>query len=107
MEEIMDMETIAMTLVGNAGEGRSLAFEALREAKGGNIEKAKELIKEASRKIYDAHHIQTDLICREADGQGVQMNLLLVHAQDHLMTAILAKELIEEMIDLHDKINNK
>ena len=29
----MDLETIAMTLVGNAGEGRSLAFEALKDRK--------------------------------------------------------------------------
>ena len=35
MENNLDLETIAMTLVGNAGEGRSLAYEALSEAKKG------------------------------------------------------------------------
>lgn len=29
----MDLEEIAMTIVGNSGEARSLAYEALSEAK--------------------------------------------------------------------------
>lgn len=47
----MDLETIAMTLVGNAGEGRSLAFEALNEAKKGNFEKAEQLLKESQKEL--------------------------------------------------------
>ena len=33
----MDRELVAMELVGNAGEARSLAFEALAEATKGNF----------------------------------------------------------------------
>ena len=40
----------------------------------------------------------------EADGEEFKIGLLMVHAQDHLMTSILARELVEEMIDLHKKI---
>lgn len=97
----MDLETIAITLVGNAGEGRSLAFEALNEAKKGNFEKAEQLLKESQKRTLAAHEIQTQLICNEADGNKTEMNLLMVHAQDHLMTSMLARELITELIEIY------
>ena len=97
----MDLESIAMTLVGNAGEGRSLAFEALNEAKKGNFEKAEQLLKESQKRTLAAHEIQTQLICNEADGNKTEMNLLMVHAQDHLMTSMLARELITELIEIY------
>ncbi|PLO51611.1 PTS lactose/cellobiose transporter subunit IIA, partial [Klebsiella pneumoniae] len=48
-----------------------------------------------------AHLVQTQLI--EADeGEGkTKMTLVMVHAQDHLMTSILAKELIAELIAIY------
>ncbi|ETJ29563.1 N,N'-diacetylchitobiose-specific phosphotransferase enzyme IIA component, partial [human gut metagenome] len=30
--------------------------------------------------------------------------MVLVHAQDHLMTSMLARELITELIELHEKL---
>jgi len=53
-----------------------------------------------------AHSIQTELICKEADGEEFKLGLLMVHAQDHLMTAILARELVEEIISVHEKMDN-
>ncbi|WP_291256545.1 PTS lactose/cellobiose transporter subunit IIA [Fusobacterium sp.] len=99
----MDIETIAMSLVGNAGEARSLAFEALHEAKKGEFEKAEELLKKSHKKNLAAHELQTQLICEEANGNSTEMSLLMVHAQDHLMTSLLARELINELIDIYKK----
>ncbi len=103
----MDIELVAMELVGNAGEARSLAFEALSEAKKGNFEKAEELLNQSKEASLKAHHTQTELICNEADGNKVEIGLLMVHAQDHLMTSILARELISEMIELYKKLQGK
>ena len=38
MAENFDVETVAMTLIGHAGESKSLAYQALNEAKKGNFE---------------------------------------------------------------------
>lgn len=97
----MDIEVVAMELVGNAGEARSLAFEALAEAKKGNFERAEELLEKSKEASLRAHHTQTELICNEADGNKVEIGLLMVHAQDHLMTSILARELITEIIEIY------
>ena len=32
------------------------------------------------------------------------MTLVMVHAQDHLMTSMLARELVAELIELHEKV---
>ena len=102
----MDLEMVAMELVGNAGESRSLSFEALSLAREGKFDEAEEKLKEAKQSMLRAHEIQTQLICKEADGEEFKLGLLMVHAQDHLMTAILARELVEEIISVHEKMDN-
>ncbi|MGL4367624.1 MAG: PTS lactose/cellobiose transporter subunit IIA [Brevinemataceae bacterium] len=91
-------EEIVMSLVGFAGEGRSYAFEALRAARNGDFEKSDELLKKSSEALLEAHHTQTELIQDEINGIKTPISLLMLHAQDHLMTALLAKDLIEELI---------
>ena len=39
----------------------------------------------------------------EAEGK-LKVSLVLVHAQDHLMTSMLARELVTELIELHEKL---
>ncbi|WPC76270.1 PTS N,N'-diacetylchitobiose transporter subunit IIA [Vibrio porteresiae] len=97
----MDLEEQVMGIIINAGQARSLCFEALRAAKEGNFAKAEALLTESTTFANQAHLVQTQLI--EADqGEGkTPMTLIMVHAQDHLMTSMLAKELITELIELH------
>ncbi|MGL4388701.1 MAG: PTS lactose/cellobiose transporter subunit IIA [Brevinema sp.] len=91
-------EEIVMGLVGFAGEGRSLAIEALRCARKGDYEQADTMIAASNEALLEAHHIQTELIQNEINGDAMTISLLMVHAQDHLMNALLAKELVEELI---------
>ena len=99
------MEKIIMDLIIFSGEARSYAMEAMQLAKNGQIEEARELIEKAKETIGNAHHSQTSLIQGEAAGNKTEVSLLLVHAQDHLMTSIVVKDLAEEIIDLHEKLN--
>lgn len=47
--------------------------------------------------------MQTKLIEQDA-GEGRQlMTLIMVHAQDHLMNSLLARELSEEIIHLYQR----
>ncbi len=34
----------------------------------------------------------------------MKVSLVLVHAGDHLMTSMLARELVAEVIELHEKV---
>lgn len=99
------MEKIIMDLIIFSGEARSYAMEAMQLAKSGQINEARKLIEKAKETIGHAHHSQTSLIQGEAAGNKTEVSLLLVHAQDHLMTSIVLKDLAEEIIDLHERLN--
>ncbi len=97
----MDLEEQVMGIIINAGQSRSLCYEALNSAKAGDFTDADEKMGQAQHFAREAHRVQTQLI--EADeGEGkTKMTLVMVHAQDHLMTSILAKELVGELIELY------
>jgi PTS system cellobiose-specific IIA component len=97
------METIIMELIVNSGNARSRAMEAIRIAKNGNIEKAREKLEECETEIGKAHSVQTNLIHNEAKGNKTEVDLLLVHAQDHLMNAMTIKDMAKEFVDMYEK----
>ena len=101
---MFDLEETVMGLIINAGMSRSLCFEALRQARTGQFAEADDLLRQAAEAANAAHAVQTRLI--EADeGEGkIPVTLILVHAQDRLMTAMLARELVTELIELHRKL---
>lgn len=98
----MDLEMISMQIIAGAGDAKGLIFDALEEAKKGNFEQAKEFVKQSEEASKNAHKAQMDLLVAQANGEIGAVDVLLVHAQDHLMTTLLAQELIKEMIRLYE-----
>lgn len=105
------MEEMIFGIIVNGGDARSKAMTAIREAKLGNIERAKELVEEANNFLCKAHDIQTQLIQNEAAGNKTEMSLLMIHSQDHLMNAMTVKDMAIEFISMYSEIlelkNNK
>ena len=101
-EAAESQELISFGIIANAGQARSFAFEALRHAREGDYAGAHELLDQASKMSLEAHHQQTALLSREAAGEHTPVDVMLVHAQDHLMYAMLAQELITELVYLHE-----
>ncbi|UUX35406.1 PTS lactose/cellobiose transporter subunit IIA [Fundicoccus culcitae] len=95
------LELISMNLIANAGDARSYGFRALEAAKQGNFKEADDFLQKASEASNQAHQYQTDLLTNEANGEQLDINVLLIHAQDHLMTSMLAVELIKELVDIY------
>ena len=48
--------------------------------------------------------MQTELIQAEIRGEKTPLNLLMVHAQDHLMCALVVIDLAQEFIDVYKKL---
>ena len=99
-----EQEQVVINLIVNSGSARSSAIEAIQYAKAGDLDKADESLQNAKETVNEAHHAQTELIQAEIRGEKAPLNLLMVHAQDHLMTSMLARELVTELIELHEKI---
>lgn len=102
-QENQTPEMVSFQIIANSGDARSLAFQALEAAKAGNFDEANDLLKRSDEAATLAHKAQTDLLFGEMNGNPTPVNVLLVHAQDHLMTSMLASELIKELILLYKK----
>jgi PTS system cellobiose-specific IIA component len=102
-----EMEMIVMDLIVNAGNAKSQAMQAISLAKKGKTEEAKAAIEKSSQDLAKAHQTQTGLIQEAARGNEQPINIFMVHAQDHLMTAMLARDLANEFVELYQKIAEK
>ena len=101
----MDMESTVMELIINAGESRSCAMQALSAAKKGDWADVDAQLNASFAASKRAHDVQTMLIGMDEGCGKVQVNLVLVHAQDHIMNAMLAREMVQEFIDLYRKLD--
>lgn len=96
----MNEELIVMDIIISAGEAKGYAYEALSKAKEGKFEEVDALLEKAEEALGKAHDIQTSLLTREANGEKINVSILFVHSQDHLMTCMSEKNLIKEIIEM-------
>jgi len=99
-----EMEKVIIGMISSAGQSKAKAFEALKKARTGEYDEARALLAEARDADIQAHQIQTKLIQAEMSGSEdkPEVGLLMVHAQDHYMTSQLARDLIEELINIFE-----
>lgn len=100
----VDTAMVSFGIIASAGTARSCSFEALAAAQEGDFDRADELLAQASEAALKAHGQQTALLSKEAQGDHTPVDVMLVHAQDHLMTAMLAQDLIKGMVALHRQL---
>jgi cellobiose PTS system EIIA component len=106
LEEQMNLEVV-MELIMYGGDAKSNAMEAIQAAKSGDFELAKSKILEAEASLTKAHHSQTEMLTKEAQGNQAIVSLLMVHGQDHLMTSMTFTDLAKEIIDLYSRIDKQ
>lgn len=95
---------VAFELIAFAGNSRSNSMEALQLARAGRFSEAREALAQADADLGLAHKAQTGLIQQEAGGTPVAINIILVHAQDHLASATVIFELANEFVHLYERV---
>lgn len=98
------MELVSFQIISAVGTARSMYIEAIEEAKNGNIQQARGLIKEGEEVFTDGHKAHAGLIQQEANGESVVPQLLLVHAEDQLMSAEAFKIIATQFVDLYESL---
>lgn len=96
-----NLDQIVFSMVADAGDAQALMMQALEWAKMGNYKHANTLMARAEEKMLKAHRVQTGLFKKEAEGKEEQCTVLLAHALDQVMNAMLTKKLIQEIIYLY------
>lgn len=102
-----NMELIAFEIISNVGMGKSLVIEAIREGRNGNYELANQKIKEANEFFVKGHHAHTELIQKEASGEELKFSLIIMHAEDQLISAETIRDLGVEIIEMHKDLSSK
>ncbi len=98
------LEMICFQIISNVGAARSSYIEAIHRAKAGDFEGAAASIATGQTQFLAGHEAHFQLISREAGGENVGGSLILVHAEDQLMSAEGFKIIAEEMIDSYKRI---
>lgn len=107
------LNMICMEMISNAGEGRALIFEAMKEMLSGNYENAKKKLSEAEELLSEAHRIQfEELMSPQNKGVELPFSMLLLHAMDLTMIStsehdMLHTILVSRMGDDEEKYNKK
>lgn len=100
-----ELEMEIMNIIINAGDCKNHAYMALNKVNEGYYEEADAELLAANDALSKAHEGQTIFLQKEAGGDKIDFSILFVHAQDHLMTAITEKNLIEQIIELRKIVN--
>ncbi|MGL4859526.1 MAG: PTS lactose/cellobiose transporter subunit IIA [Enterobacteriaceae bacterium] len=105
------VETLITQLIVDAGEGKSLAFEALEAARAGDFSTSEQLLHRSGQAFLLAHKSHMALLHADLSQAELPSPILLMHAEDHMMSSMLAKELIVELIEtqkqIHTLLKNK
>lgn len=99
------IELVAFRMISAVGTARSSYIEAIQEAKQGDFAKADERIAEGDEAFNEGHAAHGELLQQEAQGDKTEVNLLLLHAEDQLMSAEGFKIVALEFIDVYKKFS--
>lgn len=99
------MQMKAFEMIGFAGDAMSLIMQALDDLADNKFDEASQRVQEAKLEINKAHQVQTDLLMKGFKEDSVEepVSLIMVHAQDHLMNAMLAMQLVEKIIKIQKR----
>ena len=96
-----EVQGMSFQLIGYAGDAFSYYFQAVAKAREGKFEEADAMIAEGDKQMIEAHHAQTALLTAEASGEDIEFSVIMVHAQDHLMTTMMYERVAKEFINLY------
>ena len=85
-------------------EGLELVSFKIISASEGDFELAKAKIKEGEESFNGGHSAHGELIQKEASGEHVVPTILLMHAEDQLMSAETIKVMALEIIRLNERV---
>ena len=101
-----ELELVCFQIISFAGEAKSAYLGAIQKAKAGEYEEAERMIKEGSTVFLEAHKVHADLTQKAASGEmTTPPNLILIHAEDQLMSAETCKILAVELIEAYKRIS--
>lgn len=98
------LELVSFKIISAVGMAKSSYIETMKAASEGDFELAKAKIKEGEESFNGGHSAHGELIQKEASGEHVVPTILLMHAEDQLMSAETIKVMALEIIRLNERV---
>lgn len=98
-----ELGMLGFEIVAYAGDARSSLMTLLKEVRSGNFDNVDKYLEEADQNLNLAHSSQTKILAQEAAGEDLELGFIFVHGQDHLMTTLLLRELVQDFVELYKK----
>lgn len=100
-------QVIAFNIILHSGNARTEIHEAMSFMRENKFEDAENALSNANEELILAHQSQTKLLQQFSQGKKIEMHILMVHAQDHLMTTMTLMEMAKELPFLYHKIERE
>ena len=100
-----ELQMLGFEIVAYSGDARSTLLSLLREVRKGKFDNIERALKDADENLKLAHNSQTKILAEEAAGKEMDICFIFIHGQDHLMTTLLLRDLIQDFIELYQKNN--
>ncbi|OCG31077.1 PTS cellobiose transporter subunit IIA [Gilliamella sp. Choc4-2] len=98
-----NIQLVAFNIILHSGNAKTKIYEAFKAMREANFDYANTLLEDANQEILEAHKSQTQLLQFYANGTKIDMEIIMVHAQDHLMTTMAMREISLEISYLYRK----
>lgn len=107
IEEIRDkLEELDLQIIAAVGTARSMFIEALNQAKEGKFEEARATVAEADKLFAEGHSAHHDILAMQGQGIELPFDLMLVHAEDQMMSAETFRLIATELMEIYQKQAN-
>ena len=104
MSEMEGIELVAFNIIASVGTARSCYIGAIDAAAEGKFDEARQMIKDGQEAFVLGHDAHMGLLTKMANGETVETNLFMLHAEDQLMSAEGFGILAERFITLYEKV---
>lgn len=103
----MDDMSGNFVVILHAGNAKTQCLQAIDYAEEGEFEKAQECLENAQQEINEAHKGHSDSLVKIANGEAVAVDVILIHAQDHLTSATTLHLMAEKMVRMYQRIQER
>lgn len=99
------MQEVAFQMIAAVGSAKSSYMEAVYLSRESKFDEALEKVNEGDEIFADAHVLHLDLVQKEAEGQALPFSLLLMHAEDQMLTTEVVKLMAVEVLELRKEMS--
>ena len=105
MEDMNELEQICFEIISYVGTAKSCYVNSIAKAKESDFDGAEELIKQGDEAYNGGHNVHMKLLQADAAGErNGEAPLILLHAEDQMAGAEMAKLMALNFIDTYREL---